>query len=179
MRARDLVALGLDGHRIGIPLPSKHRRRQIDEILEAVDAQSFANARVGQLSGGEQQRVLIATLWYRSQSCCCWTNRLPTWTFGSEQEVVGLLTRVVTEQGIAVLISAHDMNPLLPVWTGWCMLLPAMLPAARRRNRASGRSQQALRTSCRRGASPQPYPGRRRDRMSPPRLLKMKVRSRR
>ncbi len=33
---------------------------------------------------------------------------------GSEQDVVALLGRVAREQQIAVLISAHDMNPLLP-----------------------------------------------------------------
>ena len=115
LRARDLVALGLDGHRIGIPLPSKRRRRQIDEILDAVDAQSFANARVGQLSGGEQQRVLIAHALVSKPRLLLLDEPLANLDLRSEQEVVGLLTRVVTEQGIAVLISAHDMNPLLPV----------------------------------------------------------------
>ena len=52
LRARDLVGLGLDGHRFGIPLPSRARRRLIDEMLEAVDAEHFADARVGNLSGG-------------------------------------------------------------------------------------------------------------------------------
>src|SRR5471030_1206860 len=36
LRARDLVALGLDGHRWGVSLPSRQRRRQIDEMLYAV-----------------------------------------------------------------------------------------------------------------------------------------------
>ncbi len=33
----------------------------------------------------------------------------------SAQEVVALLSRIAREQNIAVLISAHEMNPLLPV----------------------------------------------------------------
>ena len=40
MRARDLVALGLDGNRLGVPLPSPGRRRKVDEMLDAVDATS-------------------------------------------------------------------------------------------------------------------------------------------
>jgi zinc/manganese transport system ATP-binding protein len=60
VRARDLVGLGLDGQRLGIPLPSPGRRNLIDEMLQAVGADSFGDARVGNLSGGEQQRVLIA-----------------------------------------------------------------------------------------------------------------------
>ncbi len=30
LRARDLVALGLDGHRLGLPLPSRQRRRAVE-----------------------------------------------------------------------------------------------------------------------------------------------------
>ncbi len=39
LRARDLVGLGLDGHRLGLPLPSASRRALIDEMLAAVDAE--------------------------------------------------------------------------------------------------------------------------------------------
>ena len=60
LRARDLVGLGLDGQRLGLPLPSARRRKLVDEMLSAVDAQRFADSRVGNLSGGEQQRVMIA-----------------------------------------------------------------------------------------------------------------------
>ena len=60
LRARDVVALGLDGHRLGVPLGWGRRRQAVDRMLEAVDARHFADARVGNLSGGEQQRVLIA-----------------------------------------------------------------------------------------------------------------------
>jgi zinc/manganese transport system ATP-binding protein len=60
LRARDLVALGIDGHRYGIRLPVRGRRALVEEALAAVEADRFADARVGTLSGGEQQRVLIA-----------------------------------------------------------------------------------------------------------------------
>jgi zinc/manganese transport system ATP-binding protein len=60
MRARDLVALGADGDRYGLRLPSRQRTDAVREMLHAVDADRFADARVGNLSGGEQQRVLIA-----------------------------------------------------------------------------------------------------------------------
>ena len=39
VRARDLVGLGLDGHRFGLPLPSRGKRQQVDEMLRAVDAE--------------------------------------------------------------------------------------------------------------------------------------------
>ena len=103
LRARDLVGLGLDGQRLGIPLPSARRRRQIDEMLQAVDADRFADTRVGHLSGGEQQRVLIAHALISRPRLLLLDEPLANLDIASEQEVVELLGRVAREQQIAVL----------------------------------------------------------------------------
>jgi zinc/manganese transport system ATP-binding protein len=115
VRARDLVGLGLDGQRLGIPLPSPRRRNLIDEMLQAVGADSFGDARVGNLSGGEQQRVLIAHALISRPKLLLLDEPLANLDIRSEQEIVALLSRVAKEQQIAVLISAHEINPLLPV----------------------------------------------------------------
>ena len=115
LRARDLVGLGLDGQRLGIPFPSRARRKLVDEMLRAVDAEHIGNARVGNLSGGEQQRILIAPSLISRPSLLLLDEPLANLDIASEQEVVALLGRIAKEQGIAVLISAHEMNPLLPV----------------------------------------------------------------
>jgi zinc/manganese transport system ATP-binding protein len=115
LRARDVVGLGLDGHRLGIPLPTGRRRRTVDEALAAVDALGFANSRVGNLSGGEQQRVLIAHALIARPRLLLLDEPLANLDVRSEHEVVRLLARIAREQRIAVLLSAHDMNPLLPV----------------------------------------------------------------
>ena len=115
IRARDLVGLGLDGHRLGIPLPSPGRRKLVDEMLQAVGADRFGDARVGNLSGGEQQRVLIAHALISRPRLLLLDEPLANLDIASEQDVVTLLARLAKEQQIAVLISAHEMNPLLPV----------------------------------------------------------------
>lgn len=115
MRARDLVALGLDGYRFGIPLRSARRSEAVDEILHAVDAEHFANARVGHLSGGEQQRVLIAHALISRPQLLLLDEPLANLDLHSSQEIVGLLGRIATQQRVAVLLSAHEINPLLPV----------------------------------------------------------------
>ncbi len=115
LRARDLVGLGLDAHRFGIPLPSRARRALIDNTLQAVDAHRFADARVGELSGGEQQRVLIAHALIARPRLLLLDEPLANLDLRAGQEVVALLARVASELGVAVLISAHEMNPLLPV----------------------------------------------------------------
>jgi zinc/manganese transport system ATP-binding protein len=114
LRARDVVGLGLDGQRIGIPLPSRQRSQLIDEMLQAVDATAFADARVGRLSGGEQRRILIAHALISRPALLLLDEPLINLDIRSEHEVVELLSRIAREQRIAVLISAHDMNPLLP-----------------------------------------------------------------
>ena len=108
-------SIGLDGDRFGIPLPSRSRRQLVDEMLEAVDAQGFADARVGKLSGGELQRTLIAHALIAKPRLLLLDEPLANLDIRSEQEVVGLLAKIAKAQAIAVLISAHEMNPLLPV----------------------------------------------------------------
>ncbi len=115
LRGRDLVGLGLDAHRLGIPRPSRRRRELVEAMLHAVDATRFADARVGQLSGGEQQRILIAHALISQPKLLLLDEPLANLDLRSAQEVVTLLARITREQQIAVLISAHDMNPLLAV----------------------------------------------------------------
>ena len=115
LRARDLVGLGIDAHRLGIPLPSRARTERVERMLEAVGARSFADSRVGELSGGEQQRVLIAHALIGRPQLLLLDEPLANLDLRSGQEVVALLARIAKELQIAVLISAHEMNPLLPV----------------------------------------------------------------
>jgi zinc/manganese transport system ATP-binding protein len=115
LRAKDLVALGMDGDRPGIPLRSKKRAEAVREMLHAVGAERFADARVGELSGGEQQRVLIAHALISRPRLLLLDEPLANLDIASSQEVVTLLGRIAHEQQIAVLLSAHEMNALLPV----------------------------------------------------------------
>ena len=115
VRARDLVALGIDGHRLGVPRPSRERRERVNRMLDAVGAGKFADARIGRLSGGEQQRVLIAHALINQPRLLLLDEPLANLDLRSAREVVDLLARIAREQRIAVMISAHEMNALLPV----------------------------------------------------------------
>jgi zinc/manganese transport system ATP-binding protein len=138
LRARDLVALGVDSHRFGIVRPSRARRELVQEMLAAVDALELADARVGRLSGGEQQRVLIAHALVGRPRLLLLDEPLANLDLGSADEVVALLARLAHEQGIAVLISAHEMNPLLPVMDRIVYLAGGRA--------ASGRAQEVVRS---------------------------------
>jgi zinc/manganese transport system ATP-binding protein len=115
LRARDLVALGLDGQRWGIAFPSAARRGRIQEALQWVDALDFADAPVGRLSGGEQQRLMIAQALLARPRILLLDEPLANLDLRSAHEVVQLVAHLGREQNVAVMLVAHDMNPLLPV----------------------------------------------------------------
>jgi zinc/manganese transport system ATP-binding protein len=115
LRARDVVGLGLDGHRLGFAFPSRQRRDRIEGALSDVGATRYADARVGELSGGEQQRVLVAHALISRPKLLLLDEPLANLDLRSEQEIVAVLAKLAREHEIAVLLSAHDMNPLLGV----------------------------------------------------------------
>ena len=59
IRGVDLVRLGLDGARWGLPLRHSADKR-VDEVIALAGASGYARRPIGALSGGEQQRLLIA-----------------------------------------------------------------------------------------------------------------------
>jgi zinc/manganese transport system ATP-binding protein len=115
LRARDVVSLGLDGHKLGFSFPSRQRRELIGKALADVGADGYADARVGELSGGEQQRVLVAHALISRPRLLLLDEPLANLDLRSEREIVAVLGRLAREQRITVLLSAHDMNPLLGV----------------------------------------------------------------
>jgi zinc/manganese transport system ATP-binding protein len=115
VRARDLVELGADGRRLGIPLRSIAERALVDQLLQSVDASHLADARVGALSGGEQQRVLIAHALASEPQLLLLDEPLASLDPRSTQETASLLGRIASERKVGVLLSTHDINPLLPV----------------------------------------------------------------
>jgi ABC-type multidrug transport system ATPase subunit len=91
------------------------KRARVEELLRAVDGGALADARVGALSGGEQQKVLIAHALARQPRLLLLDEPLANLDLRSTRETVRLLGRIATEHKVAVLLSTHDMNPLIPV----------------------------------------------------------------
>lgn len=115
MRARDVVALGYDGGRLGIPLRRNRLRERIDEVLHAVDAFDFADSRIGELSGGQQQRVLLAHAIVSEPEVLVLDEPLANLDPASANDIVLLLEKLRRSREMAILVTAHDLNLLLPV----------------------------------------------------------------
>src|SRR5436305_6190629 len=66
VRGRSIVRLGLDGRNWGLPLPflqpgkARDAAYRVQEAIDLVGAGAYADRPIGELSGGEQQRLLIA-----------------------------------------------------------------------------------------------------------------------
>ncbi|HEV2428163.1 MAG TPA: metal ABC transporter ATP-binding protein [Acidimicrobiales bacterium] len=114
LRVRDLVALGVDGHRFGWRRHPKEVRARVDAVLAELGAGPIADRRVGELSGGQQQRALIAHALAADPAVLLLDEPLANLDPGAVQDVVSLLDGVVRQRGVAVVMAAHDMNPLMP-----------------------------------------------------------------
>jgi zinc/manganese transport system ATP-binding protein len=127
LRARDLVGLGLDGHRLGLGSggPGGHRfglltarrerRARVDAALAAVDATRYADQPVGRLSGGEQQRLRVAQALVGDPELLLCDEPLLSLDLANQRVVSRLIDRRRADAGTAVLFVTHEINPILPM----------------------------------------------------------------
>jgi zinc/manganese transport system ATP-binding protein len=113
VRGYDLVLLGLVGHKWGFGPASVAERRSVAEALDAVGACDYADQPVGLLSGGEQQRLLIAQALLTSPQLLLLDEPLASLDLKSQHDIVHLVETLRRERNMSVLFVAHDLNPLL------------------------------------------------------------------
>jgi zinc/manganese transport system ATP-binding protein len=115
LRGRDLVRLGLDGDRWGLGRLSGTQRARVDEVLEDVGATVYADAPVGTLSGGEQQRLRVAQALVCAPNLLLVDEPLLSLDLAYQRVVVSLLDEHRRASGTPVVFVTHDVNPILPV----------------------------------------------------------------
>jgi zinc/manganese transport system ATP-binding protein len=119
IRGVDVVRLGLDGGRWGVPLPSVFNRpdrlagSKVEQMIELVGAGAYASRPIGELSGGEQQRLLIAQALVREPEILLLDEPLDSLDLSNQAAVAGLVQRICKSEGVTVLLVAHDVNPIL------------------------------------------------------------------
>lgn len=113
LRARDLVALGVNGHRWGLSLVSKAVRRTVDAALESVGASEYANVPVATLSGGEQQRIRVAQSIAGNPRLLLCDEPLLSLDLHHQRAISELIDTQRKATGAAVVFVTHDVNPIL------------------------------------------------------------------
>jgi zinc/manganese transport system ATP-binding protein len=116
LRGRDLVGLGLDGHRLGIGFRGRRERRErVDAALAAVGGTAYADAPVGVLSGGEQQRLRVAQALVGGPDVLLCDEPLLSLDLAHQRTVTRLIDERRRTARTAVLFVTHEINPVLPL----------------------------------------------------------------
>ena len=121
VRGVDLVRLGLTGTRFGVSLPlrraarerHRHEGRRVQEMVDLVGAHAYAGRPIGQLSGGEQQRLLIAQALVSGPALLLLDEPLESLDLPNQMAVADLVAEICRKEGVTVMIVAHDVNPIL------------------------------------------------------------------
>ncbi len=115
IRGRDFVGLGVDGHRWGVRLGGRSAvAAGVSAALDAVGASDYADRPLGSLSGGEQQRLLLAQALVGRPRLLLMDEPLSHLDVRNQIAIVQLISEVAKERGLTVLLIAHDVNLLLP-----------------------------------------------------------------
>jgi zinc/manganese transport system ATP-binding protein len=122
IRGIDVVRLGANGERWGVDVPGFARLssrgratdQRVAEVIELVGASAFANRPIGQLSGGEQQRLLIAQALVRGPKLLVLDEPLDSLDLPNQAAIAALVSTLSRDHGVTVLLVAHDVNPILP-----------------------------------------------------------------
>lgn len=124
IRGIDIVRLGLDGARWGTPIPWLSRilapqryaatRQRLREVIDLVGASAYAHRPIGQCSGGEQQRLLIAQALVRRPRLLLLDEPLDSLDVPSQAGISALIRDICHHEEVAVMMVAHDVNPILP-----------------------------------------------------------------
>lgn len=114
IRGRDLVAMGIDGHRWGPGWPSRAKRRRVDEVIARVGARAYADSPLSVLSGGEQQRLRIAQALVTDPALMLCDEPLLSLDLKHQQAVTRLIDEARRDRQLGVLFVTHEVNPVLP-----------------------------------------------------------------
>jgi iron complex transport system ATP-binding protein len=89
---------------------SKHDEELVRDSLSRVNALAFSERRVGELSGGEQQRILLARALCQSTPILLLDEPTSHLDLQYQVSLLELIRELVKENNLAVLIALHDLN---------------------------------------------------------------------
>lgn len=113
LRARDLLRLGIEGHKFGLPFGSRATNKKINHILGCVDAFHLADKRVGELSGGELQRLRVGQAVIGEPELILADEPLSALDLAQQKVIADLIDQERRDHNAAVIFVTHDVNPIL------------------------------------------------------------------
>ena len=86
----------------------------LEQVIETVGGGEYAGRPIGRCSGGEQQRLLIAQALLRRPQLMLLDEPLDSLDVPSQAGVSALVRDICRRERVAVIMVAHDVNPILP-----------------------------------------------------------------
>ena len=109
----DCVAAAAGKGRWGLPHLGAAERRDVDRVLELVGARDLARRPLREMSGGERQRLILSQALLGEPRILLLDEPLINLDPTHQSSVVEIVRRLQKDLGIAVVFSAHELNPLL------------------------------------------------------------------
>jgi iron complex transport system ATP-binding protein len=110
MSAFDYVLLGRTPYISYFGSESAHDRAMVHHVLERLDMTSFAHRDLGSMSGGEQQRLVIARALAQEAPILLLDEPTSALDIGHQQQALELVDRLRHEHGLTVVSAMHDLT---------------------------------------------------------------------
>jgi zinc/manganese transport system ATP-binding protein len=115
LSGRDFVAACAGGGGWGLPLLNDEQRADVDRVLRLTDTAGVADRAVGALSGGERQRLMLAQALLGRPDLLLLDEPLAGLDPRHQVATIALVRRLQHQLGLTILLTAHDLNPLMEV----------------------------------------------------------------
>ena len=112
--ARDYVGLGFDGPRFGWGV-SRSKREVVERALALTGTTRYADQPLSTLSGGQRQRVALAHASVFQPDLLLLDEPLAGLDLAAQAEIVELINLIRDTTGAAIVVVAHDLNPLASI----------------------------------------------------------------
>jgi zinc/manganese transport system ATP-binding protein len=113
LTGHDIVASAAGRAGWGLPRLDAATRRDIDWALDMVGARDLARRSLSEISGGERQRLLLSQALLGRPKLLLLDEPLISLDPGHQRSVVEIVRRLRDELKIAIVFSAHELNPLI------------------------------------------------------------------
>lgn len=110
MRVADYALLGRSPHLSYLAVETDADRAIVLSVLERLDATDLAERRLGTLSGGEWQRVVLARALVQEPGVLLLDEPTTSLDVGHAQQVFDLVEDLRVERGISVVAAIHDLT---------------------------------------------------------------------
>ena len=110
MSAFEYVLLGRNPYISYFGAETAHDRELVHRVLERLDMGAFAERSLGSLSGGEQQRLVIARALAQEAPILLLDEPTSALDIGHQQQALELVDRLRREHGLTVVSAMHDLT---------------------------------------------------------------------